>query len=303
MRFIDKLKNQLTLINMKTNRLLLLLTALFGLVAVSCQKSEMPVDELSEQFTDIVTVSAEGATEFITKSVVPTFEDTDELTANEIEFLFAVREEEKVARDVYSKFFEEYESKPFSIIGKAEENHIAAVERLFYFYSIEYPPVGDPGVFEDLNRQTYYNQLIAKGTTLLDAYKAAAYLEEKDIADYKEVLKDISNPNIKMVIEHLYRGSVNHFKAMLRQIDALGSSYENAFLSQEEYETIIKSNFLNGKRYQVRGSGNRTNNGNGFGLAKGAVNINGDCVKSSNGKVPGTQQQSGKMGKGYRGGR
>lgn len=273
------------------------------LLTVSCQKSEIPSDELSDLYTEVVTVSAEGATEFITKSVVPAFEDTEELTANEIEFLFAVREEEKLARDIYSEFYKIYESKPFSIIGKAEENHIAAVERLFYFYSIEYPKVGEPGVFEDQERQDYYNELIAKGDSLLGAYKAAAYLEERDIADYKKVLEDITNPNIKMVIEHLYRGSVNHFKAMLRQIDAMGSSYENAFLTQEEYDQIIKSNFLNGKRYQVRGSENRTNNGNGYGLAKGAVNSNGVCTQASNGKAPGNQQQAGKMGKGYRGGR
>lgn len=288
---------------MKTKNLIYLFAGLFTLLTVSCQKSEIAVDELSDKFTDVITVSAEGATEFITKSVVPTFEDTEELTANEIEFLFAVREEEKLARDVYAKFYEFFEARPFAIIGKAEENHIAAVERLFYFYSIEYPKVGEAGVFENSERQAYYNELIAKGDSVLGAYKAAAYLEERDIADYKAVLNDITNPNIKMVIEHLYRGSINHFKAMLRQIDALGSSYENSFLTQEEYDSIIKSNFVNGKRYQIRGPENRMNNGNGYGLAKAAVNANGDCTKTSNGKVPGTQQQAGKMGKGYRGGR
>ncbi|MEA4867984.1 MAG: DUF2202 domain-containing protein [Rikenellaceae bacterium] len=288
---------------MKTNKFLLMVTGLIAFIAMSCQKSEMPIDELSLDFADMISVSADGATEFLTKSAVPVFEDSDELTADEIEFLFAAREEEKLARDIYSHFYDKFLSKPFSIIGKAEETHIAAIERLFYFYSIDYPQTGEPGVFENQERQDYYNRLIAQGDSLLGAYMAAAFLEERDIFDYNEVLKDIENPNIKMVIEHLYRGSVNHFKAMLRQIDALGSNYECTFLSQEEFDSIINSNFLNGKRYQVRGSGSRTNNGNGYGLAKGAVNSEGVCTRASNGNAPGSQQQAGKTGKGFRGGR
>ncbi len=288
---------------MKTLNYLLPLAALLALLSVSCQKTEIPTDELVGSFTDLITVSAEGATEFITKSVVPLFENTDELTADEIEFLYAVREEEKLARDVYAKFYEKFKTRPFLNIGRAEENHIAAVERLFYFYSIDYPKLGDEGVFADPERQLYYNQLISRGDSLINAYKAAAYLEERDIVDYKSVLNDISNPNIKIVIENLYRASVNHFKTMIRHIDALGGSYSPSFLSQDEYETIATGNFLNGERYQIKGSQSRTNNANGYGVAKGAVNQNGECTQTSNGSAPGTQQQAGKMGKGYRGGR
>lgn len=278
------------------------MTLIFG----SCQKSDNPQTEIEmpqDQMLDVISVNADGVTMFNTSNVVPSFETTAELTSDEIEFLYAVREDEKLARDIYNSFYSLYASKPMSNIAKAEENHIAAVERLFYFYSINYPAVGEAGVFADATRQSYYNELISKGTTLLDAYKAAAYLEEKDIADYEAVLPSITNPNIKLVIEHLIKGSINHFKATLRQIDALGGEYQAAVLSQERYTEIVNSNFANGKRYAKKGTDGDTNRGNGKGVVKGSVNQDGTCTGTSNGAAPGKSNGKGVQGKGYRGGK
>ncbi|OFY89892.1 MAG: hypothetical protein A2266_08630 [Bacteroidetes bacterium RIFOXYA12_FULL_40_10] len=289
---------------MKTKSLIYLFSGLLTIGLVSCEKSDIPQEEILNTEVEILSVAVDGTTSFITTNLCPAFDTTADLTANEIEFLYAVREDEKLARDVYTYFFDKFELTPFSRIAKAEANHIAAVEKLFYFYSITYPAVGPAGEFKDGDRKAYYDNLIAKGVTALEAYKATAYLEEKDVADYTKVLETIQNANIKMVIENLLKGSVNHLKASVRQIYALNGTYAPAFLTQEKYDEIISNNsFMNGEQYKRKGNQNSTNAGNGSFGSRGAVNQSGDCTGTANGQAPGTCSQSGSVGKGYRGGR
>lgn len=288
---------------MKTKSLIYLFAGILTIGLISCEKSDLPQEEILIAELDVISVSADGTTSFITTNLCPVFDSTVELTANEIEFLYAVREDEKLARDVYTYFFDKFELSPFSRIAKAEANHIAAVERLFYFYSITYPAVGPAGEFKDGVRKAYYDNLIEKGVTALEAYKATAYLEEKDVADYTKVLETIQNPNVKMVIENLLKGSVNHLKASVRQIYALDGTYTPAFLTQQRFDEIISSNnFTNGNQYKRKGNQNSTNAGNGSFGSRGAVNQSGDCTSTANGQAPGTQSQKGNVGKGYRGG-
>ncbi|MDZ4059371.1 MAG: DUF2202 domain-containing protein, partial [Bacteroidales bacterium] len=277
--------------------------AILTIGLISCEKNELPLEETLNTELEVISVAADGTTTFVTTNLCPVFDTTAELTANEIEFLYAVREDEKLARDVYTYFFDKFELAPFSRIAKAEANHIAAVERLLYFYSITYPAVGPVGEFKDGDRKAYYESLINKGDTALEAYKATAYLEEKDVADYTLVLGSIQNPNIKMVIENLIKGSSNHLRASVRQVNALGGTYAPAFLTQEKFEEIVNSSFINGKQYNRKGNIDSINNEAGPSGQKGAVNQDGNCTGTANGNAPGTQSQGGNVGKGYRGGR
>lgn len=275
-----------------------------GAVSISCQKGELPNNEtLPEESVQVLTVNSDGVTSFNTPVLTPTFENTAELTAEEIEFLFAVREDEKVARDLYAHFYSKYQLKPFEMIGKAESNHISAVEKLLTFYSISFPALSEAGIFANAERQLNYTTLAASGNTSLEAFTTAAKLEETGIYDYMTVLQDITNPNIKLVIEHLMKASSNHLKAFLRNIDALGGSYTPSILSQEQFDNIIKSNFDNGRRLKKRGGDNGTNNGDGHNRIKGSVNKNGECTGTSNGQTGTQDKGKGKQGKGYRGGK
>jgi len=288
---------------MKFKNLIYLFAGIFTIGLVSCTKSDNPQEEIIGSEVEVLALAADGTTSFVTNNLCPVFDSTAELTANEIEFLYAVREDEKLARDVYNYFFEKYELRTFSNISKAEVTHITAVERLFYFYSINYPAVGPAGQFNDSARKEYYDNLVNKGVTALEAFKSTTYLEEKDIADYTSVLKDVQNPNIKVVIENLIKGSMNHLKSSYRQVIALGGTYTPAFLTQEKFDEIINSNFIKGNKYKAVGTQNSTNCGNGSFGQKGSVNNNGVCTGTMNGGTPGTNSQNGCVGKGYRGGR
>jgi hypothetical protein len=276
---------------------------------ISCTKSESsdPAElMISGTPMEVIAVKSDGTTTFNLAGVTPVFDSTAELTADEIEFLYAVREDEKVARDLYAAFFEKYKLKAFENLSKAEINHIRAVELLMDYYEIEYPEAGDYGKFTDPARQQLYDSLLLKGETALEAFKVMAQLEEDNIVSYLKVLEDIDNDNIGIVIENLERASENHFKATIRQITALGGEYTARYMTQEQYSAIIAKGFEQGKRYRYLNTGRTTNCGNqlnGNGQRKGSVNSNGVCTLTSNGNMPGSNTGQGQQGKGYRGGK
>lgn len=286
---------------MKTKLFLLAaISAIFTLTTVSCDKT------VADNQINLLEVDEEGTTMMTKSAVAPLFDATDPLTADEIEFLYAMREDEKVARDVYKVFAEKYPTAPqIARIGKAEASHIACIEEVLSFYEIEFPAIGEYGVFVDANRQATYDKLVAQGTTLLDAFLTMAFIEEDNIAAYKNVLPTIANPNIKLVVEHLMKASSNHLRAAARRIKVLGGTYTPTVLSQADFDAIINAKFDKGQGFgKGKGNNGNTNSekgGKGSGK-KGSVNQNGDCTSTTNGTAPGNGS-SGKAGKGYRWGK
>ena len=70
------------------------------------------------------------------------------LTADEIAGLQFMREEEKLAHDVYVTFYQQYGLTIFNNIASSEATHMAAVKTLLDRYGIADPAAGQPiGVF------------------------------------------------------------------------------------------------------------------------------------------------------------
>ena len=83
---------------------------------------------------------------------------------------------------------------------------------------------------------------MAKGTkSLIDALEVGATIEEVDIVDIQEYLKDVDNEDIKVVYENLLKGSRNHLRAFVSTLERYGVEYKPQFLSPEEYEEIVTS--------------------------------------------------------------
>lgn len=295
---------------MKTTKLLsIALSSLFFIFFLSCSNNDgiTAPDEYSSNQVSLLKVSTDGVSTFEINNVCPVFGVTAPLTADEIEFLYAVREDEKVSRDLNLAFATLYPlSRQFANIGAAEATHIAVIETLLSYYEIEYPSLGQAGIFEDASRQTRYNELFAKGTTLAGAYNAIALLEEENIVAYNAVLANITNTNIQLIISNMMRSSSNHLKATVRQLSNLGETYTPALLEIAVYNDIINSAFNQGNRYGQQGrNGQNTNSAKGDGNKgnKGSVNASGTCTGTGNGTAPGSGGSKGQTGKGYRGGR
>ncbi len=154
-----------------------------------------------------------------------------------------MREEEKIARDVYRVLGELWGANVFLNITQSEQRHMDSMAMMIDRYRLTDPIVDDTvGVFAAPEFVELYGELIANGErSLMDAYKVGALIEELDIVDLREALEDVRDPVLASVYENLMRGSRNHLRAFARQINNNGGTYEARYLTQDEFDAIANS--------------------------------------------------------------
>jgi len=168
-------------------------------------------------------------------------EPSGELTQAEVDGLLFMIEEEKLAGDVYSALDEMWDMRVFENIGRAELTHQAAVKRLLDRYSLPDPRMGE-GEFANETLQDLYNDLLAKGSTSVsDALMAGAAIEEIDILDLEEYMAQTDKEDILLVYANLLRGSENHLRAFVNNLERQRVEYTPQYLSEEEYRSIMEA--------------------------------------------------------------
>lgn len=186
---------------------------------------------------------------------------------NEIQHLIFMREEEKLARDVYITLGMMYPNlKVFGNISASEERHTCSVCDKLNQYDIEDPVVNDNvGVFSGKEYGSYftekYQQLVARGeVSELEALYVGGFIEELDMMDIQQCPKVIvetdngidsidqcgkvytDNADIQRMYTSLLEGSKNHLRAFVNGIEKqIGAgNYEAQVLSQEQVDEILK---------------------------------------------------------------
>ena len=165
-----------------------------------------------------------------------------DLTDTEKADLVYMREEEKLARDVYLYSLDLYGMQIFSNISEAEQRHMDRVLDLLTYYNIPDPASTEKGVFINPDLQTLYNDLTAKSKlSLLDALIVGATIEDLDIRDLEKCLNQTVKKDIVSVYTKLNCASGNHMRAFSGQIISNGGMYLPQFLSDERYQQIISA--------------------------------------------------------------
>lgn len=165
------------------------------------------------------------------------------LTPQEREGLLWMREEEKLARDVYLTLGKLYPIPAFQNIARSEEQHMAAVARLLTAYGLSDPAQGKGvGEFSNPELARLYQELVAKGQASLQAALAVgAYIEELDIQDLRVRLAQTQRPDIVAVYQSLMQGSWNHLRAFAGNLSAITEEpYRAQLLSQAEVDAALK---------------------------------------------------------------
>lgn len=183
-----------------------------------------------------------------------------EITADEAAALEFMREEEKLARDVYLTLDETWHLRVFQNISRAEQTHMDAVATLLDRYGIEDPAAGNAiGLFTDPDLQDLYDQLIDDGSrSMADALRVGVAIEEIDILDLEARMAQTSNADILRVYGNLLRGSGNHLRAFVSNLERqTGETYDPQYLDQAAYEKIMAAGNENGN------GGNRSGNSEG----------------------------------------
>ena len=167
---------------------------------------------------------------------------TGSLSEAEESSLLQMREEEKLALDVYSKLYDVWKINVFKNISQSESTHTSAVKLLLDRYGIADPAKTEAGKFSSSELQKLYDTLVAKWSqSVLDALIVGATIEDLDIYDIQTQKKDIDNEDILLVYENLERGSRNHLRSFMRQIKNQDGTYVPQYISQEYFDSILKS--------------------------------------------------------------
>ena len=140
------------------------------------------------------------------------------LSQSETERLLLMREEEKLARDVYLALGQKWNTPVFPNIARSETRHMAAIKGLLDRYGLQDPVVVDtPGRFTNPKLAQLYDDLVQTGmASAADAYRVGVQIEELDIGDLKEGLAATTHSDIRMVYQNLLRASQNHLRAFSR---------------------------------------------------------------------------------------
>ncbi|NWF82643.1 MAG: DUF2202 domain-containing protein [Bryobacteraceae bacterium] len=150
-------------------------------------------------------------------------QDVAAATPEEAKWLTFMREEEKLARDVYAALHERWRLRIFDNIARSESRHFAAAGVLLDRYDIADPAKGLPaGVYLDANLASLYQKLLDKGMlSLKDALEVGVMIEKQDIADLEEALKAAEKTDIKTVYANLLAGSLNHLESFENLLEAV----------------------------------------------------------------------------------
>lgn len=211
-------------------------------------------------------------------------QQTNEVNKNESNGLTYMREEEKLARDVYDSMYAKWDVNPFGNIRQSERVHMDKMKTLLNSYGIEDPVMANrdqPGVFKSTTLQKVYHDLVKSGTTsLTDALKAGAKIEELDIADLDERMAQTKKEDILTAYRFLRMGSENHLRAFVRRLKSQRVEYTPEFLKKEVFDAIINGENQEAGCGNSPGKGQGMGQGNGKGPGKGNRAGNGPCKEN-----------------------
>jgi len=112
----------------------------------------------------------------------------ENLTADEKEGLVIMREEEKLARDVYLTLYNKWGLSIFRNIASSEQTHTDSIRYLIERYNLTDPVTDETiGVFTNQTFQDLYTALVKQGEqSLIEALKVGATISKT----YKNLLKE-----------------------------------------------------------------------------------------------------------------
>lgn len=144
--------------------------------------------------------------------------------------LTKLRQEEQLARDVYTALAAKYDqAAPFVNIARSEQWHYETVGVLLTRYGIADPTAGRAaGSFADADLQKLYDSLIASGSASLSGgYDAGIAIEKADLADLKATIASTSATDVKAALTNLQAATENHLAVFTAAKDGkqLGTGY------------------------------------------------------------------------------
>jgi len=207
-------------------------------------ESESHAGEKLDETSDVIS-DTQGETDTESAHALTPISESNNsqsITDEEINSLVFMREEEKLARDVYLTLYDLWELQIFQNIANSEQTHTDAVANLLEKFNIPDPAdTSHVGVFVDADLQSLYDEFAEMGAQSLgDALKVGAAIEEIDILDLQEYLEIIEEQAIHQVYENLLKGSESHLRAFTSTLEKQTEEiYQPQFMTEDAYNEIV----------------------------------------------------------------
>ena len=162
------------------------------------------------------------------------------LNAEEVAALDYMREEEKLARDVYLVMFDYWGSDTFAKIAISEQQHMDTMKSKLDKYDLDDPALPFNGLFTNPDLQEKYDELIEIGAnSLIMGLYVGATIEEIDMVDIQHAIDITNHIDVVVAYQNLLEGSKNHLRAYVNSLASQGFNYEPQYIDQELFDAIM----------------------------------------------------------------
>jgi hypothetical protein len=181
------------------------------------------------------------------------------LDSTEAAELAYLREEEKLARDVYNALYSKWGVRIFRNIAQSERRHSDALALLLSRYGLSDPAANKaPGDFENPGLKALYSDLVAEGeASFLAALRVGATVEDLDFHDLEKAVAGTDNEDLKAVYRNLQKGTANHMQVLVQQLKAGGEEYSAQYVSATTLAEMLSTPDNRGAGYGARKAGLR----------------------------------------------
>ena len=192
------------------------------------------------------------------QALIDRFESLDTNTLDQwtIDAILLLREEEKLARDVYLTFSWWYDLPVFPNIARSEQQHMNLVALLLDRHGLDDPAEGN-GIGEFTNEwvQGVFDLLVEMGAeSLVKALWAGAFIEDVDIYHLEHILDHSNFDDVNLIVQNMVAGSRNHMRSFIGALDQRDATYvPKDYLTQDELDEILATPMETGVIYDENG--------------------------------------------------
>ncbi len=164
--------------------------------------------------------------------------NVDPTLAEDLQFL---REEEKLARDVYLTLYDKWGLSLHNNIASSEQTHMTQVKTIMESLGVTDPVADDSvGAFVNAELRDLYSDLVEFGEeSETAALQVGATIEDLDIKDIEEMKSRTSDQSVLNMYSSLQCGSRNHLRSFTSALDSSEASYDPQYISQEDFDAIL----------------------------------------------------------------
>jgi hypothetical protein len=156
------------------------------------------------------------------------------LNEKEITTITQLIGKEKIAKDIYGNFYQQYKNNLFGNIAKRKQKHIDIWKNILAKQNISVDENDAVAETENLK-----NQFISEGIDEISALKTALKIEELNLNDIYTVRRNSSKSAIREAANGVECGTKNHLFFFYRALKEKHENYTHQYISGKKFNNIV----------------------------------------------------------------